>query len=43
MPSPVVSIEGVSKGFRGVRALSDVRLEQMPGEVHALIGETMAA
>ena len=42
MPSPVISIEGVSKTFRGVRALSDVRLELMLGEVQALMGENGA-
>jgi ABC-type sugar transport system ATPase subunit len=43
VPSPVISVEGVSKAFPGVRALSDVRFEPMPGEVHALMGERMAA
>ncbi len=31
--SPAIAIEGVSKTFPGVRALSDVRLELTPGEV----------
>jgi len=41
--SPVISIQGVGKTFPRVRALGDVRFEEAPGEVHALMGETMAA
>jgi len=43
VPSPVIPIKGVSKTFPGLRALSDVRLELMPGEVHALMGENGSA
>ncbi|HAN72094.1 MAG TPA: ABC transporter [Actinobacteria bacterium] len=38
----LLSLEGVSKSFPGVRALSDVSLEVRRGEVHALVGENGA-
>lgn len=38
----LLSLEGVSKSFPGVRALSDVTLEVRRGEVHALVGENGA-
>src|SRR5271169_740376 len=40
--SALISVQNVSKTFPGVRALSDVRLELEPGEVHALMGENGA-
>ncbi|MFE0177329.1 sugar ABC transporter ATP-binding protein [Streptomyces sp. NPDC059002] len=39
---PVLEVAGVSKTFPGVVALDDVRLDLLPGEVHALIGENGA-
>ena len=42
MAAPLVEMLGISKGFPGVRALSDVRFDLMPGEVHALMGENGA-
>ena len=39
---PVLKVTGVSKAFPGVQALSDVQLEVLPGEIHALIGENGA-
>ena len=42
MAAPLVEMLGISKGFPGVRALSEVRFDLMPGEVHALMGENGA-
>ncbi len=41
-PVPVLRLTGISKAFPGVQALSDVHLEVIHGEVHALIGENGA-
>lgn len=38
----ILKVEGVSKTFPGTRALSDVKIEVMSGEVHGLIGENGA-
>jgi energy-coupling factor transporter ATP-binding protein EcfA2 len=38
----VLSMEGISKQFPGVRALSNVKLHARKGSVHALMGENGA-
>src|ERR1700677_4563399 len=38
----LLKMEGISKSFSGVAALSDVKLEVARGEVHALMGENGA-
>jgi inositol transport system ATP-binding protein len=38
----ILKMEGISKSFSGVAALSDVKLEVACGEVHALMGENGA-
>jgi ribose transport system ATP-binding protein len=42
MAEPLLRIEGVSKSFPGVTALSRVDFDLYPGEVHVLIGENGA-
>ncbi|RAS18253.1 rhamnose ABC transporter ATP-binding protein [Ensifer sp. YR511] len=39
---PAIALEGISKSFPGVKALSDVSLALYPGSVTALIGENGA-
>src|ERR671936_259754 len=41
-PGTVLRVQGMSKSFPGVQALSNVRLEVGRGEVHALLGENGA-
>lgn len=40
--TPVVEIEGLTKAFAGVQALSAGSLSILPGEVHGLVGENGA-
>ncbi|MDO5690341.1 MAG: sugar ABC transporter ATP-binding protein [Tissierellia bacterium] len=42
MREPFLVLEHVSKTFPGVKALSDVRFDIYPGEVHSLVGENGA-
>ena len=37
-----LEMQGISKNFTGVKALSDVRFTVEPGEIHALVGENGA-
>jgi len=38
----VLTISNISKSFPGVRALDDVSVEFISGEIHALLGENGA-
>jgi ribose transport system ATP-binding protein len=40
--APILRMRNISKTFPGVKALSDVQLTILPGEVHALMGENGA-
>jgi ribose transport system ATP-binding protein len=42
MAEPLLKMQGVSKSFPGVTALSNVDFDLYPGEVHVLIGENGA-
>lgn len=42
MPTPLLSVSGISKSFPGVQALKDVQFELSRGEVLALVGENGA-
>jgi putative multiple sugar transport system ATP-binding protein len=39
---PILEMRGITKSFPGVRALDDVSLTVVPGEIHALVGENGA-
>ena len=41
-PNYLLSMQGISKSFPGVKALDDVHLNVRPGTVHALMGENGA-
>ena len=42
MTSPVIEASHIVKSFGGVRAVDDVSVSVMPGEIHAVIGENGA-
>ena len=42
MRDPVIEMQGITKSFPGVRALSEVSFDVRPGEVQALVGENGA-
>jgi putative multiple sugar transport system ATP-binding protein len=42
MTTPILSMQGITKTFPGVRALDNVNLSVLPGEIHALVGENGA-
>jgi ribose transport system ATP-binding protein len=42
MPEPLVEMDGISKDFPGVHALTDCHFDLFAGEVHALVGENGA-
>ncbi|MGZ5384614.1 MAG: sugar ABC transporter ATP-binding protein, partial [Acidimicrobiia bacterium] len=39
---PTMVLSGISKSYAGVAAITDVSLEILPGEIHALLGENGA-
>ena len=39
---PILEMRGITKTFPGVKALDNVNLAVMPGEIHALVGENGA-
>lgn len=39
MSEPILEMRGIGKTFGPVRALSDVTMTVMPGEIHAICGD----
>ena len=39
---PILEMHGITKTFPGVKALTDVNLEVLPAEIHAIVGENGA-
>jgi putative multiple sugar transport system ATP-binding protein len=42
MAEPILQMRGIKKSFHGVKALSDVSLTVLPGQIHAVVGENGA-
>ena len=42
MTQPILEMTDITKTFPGVKALTDVNLSVMPGEIHAVVGENGA-
>jgi putative multiple sugar transport system ATP-binding protein len=42
LTQPILEMRGITKTFPGVKALTDVNLEVMPAEIHAVVGENGA-
>jgi rhamnose transport system ATP-binding protein len=40
--APLLSARGISKQFGGIEVLTDIDLDLMRGEIHALLGENGA-
>jgi len=40
--TPLIRMQGICKGFPGVKALRNVDFELLPGEIHMLLGENGA-
>src|SRR5665213_946620 len=39
---PILEMKNITKTFPGVKALTDVNLTVLPGEIHAVVGENGA-